>query len=1605
MKNILLTAGILLMGLCFYPAAVNAQTPQSLIDPYNLSTIKVSYVRSWQALKPEGNPNNIISTADPSDYRMTTQYLDGLGRHLQTVSKKTSPLQKDIVSAALYDEIGRERLKYLSFASTENSGLFKANPFQQQRDFYNGLLTGQANETNIGADNLNWAYSKTNFEASPLNRVNETFAPGTNWVGSETTSSPHAVKMKYWTNTTVDNVRKWSIGSGTPDFYVTVVNNGNGTQTVTYYWPPALAAGASTSFIDYRSLPSGTWNSISNNPGTATAPRTYTIPVGTYEYSVAFWKNGAYTSRTIYNPSGNNNAPGVWGTYSVSGSYGAGELYKNVVENEHGNQIIEFKDKEGKVILKKVQLSSPADDGTGKGHPGWLCTYYIYDELANLRCVVQPQAVKLMDDSQNWDLSPYLNGFCFRYEFDDRKRMIMKKIPGAGELYLVYDKRGRLVMTQDANLRAASPAPKWLITKYDDFNRVIESGLWESSVGFTTHLQNAIGSTSYPVTGSGYEKLSENHYDDYAGLPSGLSSSLNTVYINGTNFITSYNTAPEYAQQLVQGSVAKGKLTWKKVKILGTSNSFIETVNIYDDKERVIQVQERNPTNGIDIVTTQYDFSGKVLRRHQYNNKLTGTTNSLELLTKFQYDHAGRVLNIKKKLTHNGTAFPEKSIADMTYDENGRLKSKELGLNLETETFDYNIRDWILGMNRDYLSSQGQSGTYKFGYELGYDKLANKTGQSFSGQLVGGNNMAQFNGNINGMAWKSDGDDVRRIYDFVQDNANRFLKADFKQDDGISSWNSTTVNYKVQMGDGLNPESAYDANGNIIRMVQYGWKPGGSTDIDNMIYTYFDKSNKLKAVTETGGGMAVHNLGDFTDKNTSAEDYGYDRNGNMVSDLNKKIIGTTGNDLVTGGAIGYNFMNLPQTVPITKDDNSGLRGTLTYLYDATGNRLQKSMVEGTKEIRTTYLGNAVYEDVYVAGVLQTPAGGSGSFQFISHEEGRIRVDINNTLTPNPFDYFIKDHLGNVRMVITDELRNTAYTILGFENDDAGTPLTNELNDQNAQWENGSGTSINVTGVRSVRPSGMGTAGTNGSYVREIKRSTGAIGAGKLLKVMAGDRIHAKVDYYYTVSNSAANNVNSNPLNSFVNSLISVFSVNSQVSGALKGNATAITNSLSANTGFTSVINPAPGTSGSNEAPKAYLNILFFDDQFKYDPTSSLVIKTAYAVNSRQVIDKTFSNAVTANKSGYVYVYFSNESETPVSFDNFMLTHEHGSLREETHYYPFGLTMTGISSKAVNLGGRYNQEETFQGQQKDSEAGLDWILFKWRSHDPQIGRFLQVDPLSDRYQYNSTYAFSENSVINAVELEGLEKIDLNDTGINPEKHKNKDGSYTFTLGQTQYSNVQMIQRGGESFFDLTPYLKGGALYYNSKNEFGWSNTGAAEDKLTIDNDIFDPPYNPRYNDPAKAEEINCAGMVFREKDKVNTFIGKAMTELYLKLYATPVTGKTVFRERDVLITFQNVTSYTPGYIDGSGKFVATGSATLMDDFHVFSAPLGPRGRQLPNYVTTNGRRPVFSGLTKNEAAIPVYWKATSNDRYNRQEMNNGHPLVLKLTFTVSEYIMK
>jgi len=64
---------------------------------------------------------------------------------------------------------------------------------------------------------------------------------------------------------------------------------------------------------------------------------------------------------------------------------------------------------------------------------------------------------------------------------------------------------------------------------------------------------------------------------------------------------------------------------------------------------------------------------------------------------------------------------------------------------------------------------------------------------------------------------------------------------------------------------------------------------------------------------------------------------------------------------------------------------------------------------------------------------------------------------------------------------------------------------------------------------------------------------------------------------------------------------------------------------------------------------------------------------------------------------------------------------------------------------------------FQGQEMDDEVKGEGnsVNYKYRMHDPRVGRFFARDPMASIFSWNSPYAFSENRVIDGVELEGLE----------------------------------------------------------------------------------------------------------------------------------------------------------------------------------------------------------------------------------------------------------
>ena len=229
---------------------------------------------------------------------------------------------------------------------------------------------------------------------------------------------------------------------------------------------------------------------------------------------------------------------------------------------------------------------------------------------------------------------------------------------------------------------------------------------------------------------------------------------------------------------------------------------------------------------------------------------------------------------------------------------------------------------------------------------------------------------ARYNGSISSMTWKSGNESTVRGYKFTYDGLDRMLNATYGETAGIST-NANRFSENV---------TGYDKNGNIKGLQRYGQLSSTAYGmIDNLTLTL--NGNQLNRVDDAVTASAYNGGFEFKNGANAADEYSYDANGNLTKDLNKGISGIT-----------YNFLNLPNAV--TFSDGS----TITYTYGADGTKLRTVHKIGSTTTTTDYCGNVIYEN--------------GVQKLLLTEEGYV------TLSDSKYHYYLKDHQGNNRVVIS-----------------------------------------------------------------------------------------------------------------------------------------------------------------------------------------------------------------------------------------------------------------------------------------------------------------------------------------------------------------------------------------------------------------------------------------------------------------------------------------------------------------------------------------------------------------------------------------------------------
>lgn len=208
-------------------------------------------------------------------------------------------------------------------------------------------------------------------------------------------------------------------------------------------------------------------------------------------------------------------------------------------------------------------------------------------------------------------------------------------------------------------------------------------------------------------------------------------------------------------------------------------------------------------------------------------------------------------------------------------------------------------------------------------------------------------------------------------------------------------------------GQGNYDESlSYDKMGNVQSLLRSGLLDDGSYGlIDNLSYNYH--GNQLLKVDDAAVGPYYQGAFHFVDGADEAVEYEYDANGNLVRDLNKGII-----------SISYDLNNQPRKIEYNDGRN------VSYLSDAEGSKLSVSYnltamssaqpqmpVMQSSDVASANVSNGQKTIDYCGNIIY-----DGDETMILNDVGYALCNKDNNLS---FHYYLKDHLGNNRVVVSE----------------------------------------------------------------------------------------------------------------------------------------------------------------------------------------------------------------------------------------------------------------------------------------------------------------------------------------------------------------------------------------------------------------------------------------------------------------------------------------------------------------------------------------------------------------------------------------------------------
>jgi RHS repeat-associated protein len=788
-----------------------------------------NYVRVWTP-RIAVTDSTKIPRAPVELVSMSTQYLDGLGRPIQTVLKQASPGKLDMVQPQAYDGLGREPRQYLPYPAlpqTDPAGSFRPQALREQDTFYrpnSSVNVPSATDPTRGVARTGAAYSKTQFEASPLNRVLAQGAAGEAWQLGQGHDQHRLERPNVAQQDSVPrftpNYNSKSLDPGYQGFYAdgelwgTQTTDEHGGQTIE--WKDKLGQ------VVLKQIES------SRPDSSLTAPRRWLRTAYVYDdfQHLRFVLQPEASRRMLRSGDQSAALPAAVVPFLFHYRY----------------------DARGRQVAKQV----PGQDGE---------TLVVYDHLD--RPVLSQDAQQRT--RKEWSFTKY----------DVLGRAILSG------LVTRNDTLGQV------SLQAVATADTLTSHQYEQRSA---DGATYPQFYSTDHAFPQLGQRGF---GYG-QVLAATYYDDYDFNNDGqpdlhYSTSTDAQFAAGQAPVADEGRTtglPTSTLTRVLGVAASDQYQMDWLRTTTFYDERARPVQVQTTSAR------KNPATGqpyLDLLTTQLDFTGKVVQSvavHQGPSLKT----PIQVAEFFTYDHTGRLLTTKQQLPSE--AQPT-TIAQVQYNELGQVLRKTIGTGRLQQDVDYayNIRGWLTSLNDPYQPNPTQNDLfhlslhYERGFTKGYEQYnGNLTGQTWRGRdgvqraygyvydplnrIAQGDFVARAGGNAgtltSAMAWNTELDNYRLRSFTYDDNGN--INTLRRQGLLKSATHATAKQY------GTVDNLTYAYVGNRLQAVN-----------DAVI------GNQLSRPAGYNGAPTSL-AGDFQEQGIKlGQEYLYDANGNLTQDKNKGI--------------------------------------------------------------------------------------------------------------------------------------------------------------------------------------------------------------------------------------------------------------------------------------------------------------------------------------------------------------------------------------------------------------------------------------------------------------------------------------------------------------------------------------------------------------------------------------------------------------------------------------------------------------------------------------------------------------------------------------------